>query len=65
MKVARRTPFIVGTSPWLLKDFRSPRRPHGRFQQYWNRKGLVDETGRRKAAWQVVRDHYDRIAAGR
>jgi beta-glucuronidase len=64
MKSALATPFIVGTAPWLLKDFRSPRRPHGRFQQYWNRKGLVDELGRPKLAWQVMKDHYDRLAAG-
>jgi beta-glucuronidase len=63
MQSALATPFIVGTAPWLLKDFRSPRRPHGKFQQYWNRKGLTDELGRPKLAWQTVRDHYDRLAA--
>jgi beta-glucuronidase len=43
---------FAGVIPWLLKDFRSPRRWHGRFQRGWNRKGLIDEIGRRKLAFE-------------
>lgn len=43
---------FAGVTPWLLKDFRSPRRWHGRFQRGWNRKGLIDEIGRRKLAFE-------------
>ena len=50
--------FLRGTSPWILKDFRTPKRPLPGIQDYFNRKGLVDERGRRKAAWRVVADHY-------
>ncbi|MDJ0921858.1 MAG: glycoside hydrolase family 2 TIM barrel-domain containing protein [Henriciella sp.] len=57
-KLVDRTPGVVGTSPWLLKDFRSPRRWHGRFQDLWNRKGLINETGERKRAFDVVREYY-------
>ncbi|AUX68917.1 hypothetical protein CHX26_04760 [Porphyrobacter sp. HT-58-2] len=53
-----RIPNYAGMSPWILKDFRSPRRFHGRFQGYWNRKGLIDPEGQRKLAWEVLRDYY-------
>lgn len=53
-----RTPGCVGMSPWVLKDFRSPRRWHGRYQQFWNRKGLISETGARKAAFAVLAAYY-------
>ena len=53
-----RIPFLRGTSPWILKDFRTPKRPLPGIQDYFNRKGLVDERGERKLAWQVVHDHY-------
>lgn len=58
-----RTPGVVGLSPWVLKDFRSPRRHHSRFQDYWNRKGLVDAEGARKPAFEVLADYYRRRAA--
>ena len=50
-------PTLAGLSPWILKDFRSPRRQNG-FQQGWNRKGLVSETGQRKQAFAVLADYY-------
>ena len=58
------TPGCVGLSPWLLKDFRSPRRWHAKYQQYWNRKGLISETGARKAAFSVLQVYYARKAKG-
>lgn len=63
LKVIAATPGCVGLSPWLLKDFRSPRRWHGRFQDYWNRKGLIAPDGRRKRAFETLRAHYAAIAA--
>ena len=62
LKLVERTEGCVGLSPWLLKDFRSPRRWHGKYQQYWNRKGLISETGVRKAAFAVLQDYYARKA---
>lgn len=56
-------PNIAGLSPWILKDFRSPRRPLAGVQDYRNRKGLVTETGEKKLVFDVVRRHYERIAA--
>lgn len=48
---------IAGTTPWILFDFKSPRRmnPH---QRGYNRKGLLDEHGRKKRAFSVLREHY-------
>lgn len=62
LKVIARTPGCVGLAPWVLKDFRSPRRWHGRFQDMWNRKGLLSPEGRRKRAFFVLRDYYLRKA---
>ncbi|MEQ1688856.1 MAG: glycoside hydrolase family 2 TIM barrel-domain containing protein, partial [Sphingopyxis sp.] len=58
-----RIPFLAGMSPWILKDFRSPRRQHPLFQRGWNRKGLVSETGQRKLAFGVLAEHYRARAA--
>jgi beta-glucuronidase len=49
---------LRGLSPWILKDFRSPRRPLPGIQDFWNRKGLLSETGERKKAWHVLSDYY-------
>ncbi len=57
LKMADAIPTLRGMSPWLLKDFRSPRRQN-EFQQGWNRKGLVSETGQRKQAFGVLADYY-------
>jgi beta-glucuronidase len=58
LRMTTRIPHFAGSSPWILKDFRSPRRFHGRYQDYWNRKGIIDPSGRRKLAFEVLRKHY-------
>jgi len=65
MEMAVGVPFVRGTMPWILKDFRSPRRYHGRYQQYWNRKGLLNEAGRPKQAYAILRAWYNRLADNR
>lgn len=47
-----------GMSPWILADFRSPRRPLYGIQDGWNRKGLIGENGEKKQAFFVLRDYY-------
>ena len=49
---------LAGTTPWILKDFRSPRRVLTSIQDYYNRKGLVSDRGERKKAWYVLHDWY-------
>jgi beta-glucuronidase len=53
-----RIPNFDGLSPWILKDFRSPRRQRPGIQDGWNRKGLVSETGQRKLAFDVLAEWY-------
>lgn len=52
---------LRGMTPWILVDFRSPRRQHPYYQDFWNRKGLFSETGEKKKAFYVLKDYYDRI----
>lgn len=54
-------PNLVGISPWVLFDFRSPTRFHPRNQEGWNRKGLVSDQGQRKKAWYIMHDFYNQI----
>jgi beta-glucuronidase len=62
LAMAENIPFLRGASPWILKDFRSARRFHPLYQDFWNRKGLVSETGAKKLAFPVLRDWYARRA---
>jgi beta-glucuronidase len=63
LAMAAKIPFLRGMSPWILKDFRSPRRQHPVYQQGWNRKGLISETGARKEAFSVLADYYKSLEA--
>ena len=49
---------LAGTTPWILKDFRSPRRVLTGIQDYYNRKGLFSDKGEKKKAFYVLRDWY-------
>jgi beta-glucuronidase len=55
-------PAVRGISPWILKDFRSPYRINTLVQDYWNRKGLVSETGEKKMAFEVLSQYYGKLA---
>jgi len=63
IEMIRRQEGLVGLSPWILKDFRSPMRLYQGVQDYWNRKGLVSDEGQKKAAFGVLRDYYRELAA--
>jgi beta-glucuronidase len=54
----RRIPFLRGTSPWVLMDFRSPRRTLPDIQDFFNRKGLVSVRGGKKKAFYVMQEFY-------
>ena len=49
---------LAGTTPWILKDFRSPRRVLNGIQDYYNRKGLVSDKGEKKKAFYVLKEWY-------
>lgn len=55
-------PNFAGMTPWILKDFLSPRRPLAGIQDWYNRKGLVSETGVKKDVFGVVQRHYRKLA---
>lgn len=50
---------FAGLSPWILCDFRSPRRNNQVYQEGWNNKGLIDQKGRKKKAFAVLKAYYD------
>src|SRR4030095_398916 len=58
LAMLKKVPFLRGTSPWILTDFRSPRRPLPGIQDYWNRKGLISDRGEKKKAFFVMREWY-------
>ncbi|MBE6266195.1 MAG: beta-glucuronidase [Prevotella ruminicola] len=49
---------LAGTTPWILKDFRSPRRVLPDVQDYYNRKGLFSDKGEKKKAFYVLKKWY-------
>ena len=60
----RKIPFLAGLSPWILRDFRSPRRVLPGIQDQYNRKGLISDRGQRKRAFSVLQAWYEEIAKG-
>ena len=54
----KRIPFLRGATPWVLKDFRSPRRTLPGIEDYFNRKGLVSDHGEKKKAFFVLQKFY-------
>ncbi len=50
---------LSGTTPWILKDFRSPRRVLPGIQDYYNMKGLVSDKGEKKKAFYILKQWYD------
>ena len=61
----KRIPFLRGTAPWILTDFRSPRRPLPGIQDYWNRKGLISNRGEKKKAFYVMQQWYRELQEAR
>ncbi|MBO4447582.1 MAG: beta-glucuronidase [Bacteroidales bacterium] len=56
-----RMPGFSGTSPWILKDFRSPRRALNGIQDDFNRKGVISDVGKKKMAYFVLKDWYSKL----
>ena len=53
---------LKGLSPWILVDFRSPRRQLPEIQDEWNRKGLISDDGIKKKAFYVLQSYYEKKA---
>lgn len=59
LKLIADIPALRGSSPWILVDFKSPKRLNPVYQEGWNRKGLITETGKKKKAFFVVKAFND------
>ncbi|HMQ45990.1 MAG TPA: glycoside hydrolase family 2 TIM barrel-domain containing protein [Saprospiraceae bacterium] len=54
-------PSLRGMTPWILVDFRSPRRNLSGIQDGWNRKGVISDNGQKKMAFEVLKAFYKEI----
>lgn len=61
VEMLKRIPGLAGCTPWILKDFRSPRRQLRDIQDDFNRKGLISDKGQKKRAFFVMQKWYDEI----
>ncbi|MDP3360427.1 MAG: glycoside hydrolase family 2 TIM barrel-domain containing protein [Lutibacter sp.] len=62
LKMIDKIPNISGLSPWILVDFRSPRRLLPEIQDGYNRKGLISNDGNKKKAFFVLQEFYNKKA---
>jgi beta-glucuronidase len=53
----------VGISPWVLADFRSPKRNNPLYQEGWNRKGFYSDKGVKKKAFYILQAYYKQMEA--
>ncbi|MFZ4056497.1 MAG: glycoside hydrolase family 2 protein [Ferruginibacter sp.] len=59
LKMIDKMPNLSGLSPWILVDFRSPRRLLPGIQDGYNRKGLISNSGKKKKAFLVMKKYYN------
>ncbi len=59
LKMIDKVKQLRGVSPWVLVDFKSPRRVLPEIQDGWNRKGLMSEKGEKKKAFYVLQKYYN------
>ncbi len=58
VEMMKKMPNLRGVTPWILADFRSPKRNLPNIQDGWNRKGLISNTGNKKKAFFVMKEWY-------
>jgi beta-glucuronidase len=58
LKMVDKIDGLCGLSPWILVDFRSPRRVLPGIQDDFNRKGLISSEGKKKKAFFVLQNYY-------
>jgi beta-glucuronidase len=58
LKMIEKIPHLSGLSPWILVDFRSPKRLLPGIQDGYNRKGLISNDGNKKKAFYIMQDWY-------
>ncbi len=65
LTMMRKIPQLRGLTPWVLMDFRSPTRNIPKLQDGYNRKGLIAEDGKKKAAFAVFQKAYKEHSVGK
>jgi beta-glucuronidase len=65
LPMLNRIPQLRGMSPWVLMDFRSPKRPLAGIQDEFNRKGLISDQGQKKAAFFILQKAYQDKTVGK
>ncbi len=63
ISMLKKIPQLRGMTPWILCDFRSPRRVLPYFEDGWNRKGLISNKGIKKKAFYVLQNYYKELKA--
>lgn len=58
LEMLKKIPFLRGVTPWILTDFRSPRRQLPGVQDFFNRKGLISDRGEKKQAFYILQEFY-------
>lgn len=61
LKMLRKISSLRGMTPWILVDFRSPRRNLPEIQDGWNRKGLISDGGQKKQAFYILKEFYEEM----
>lgn len=61
VNMLKRIPGLAGTTPWILKDFRSPRRQLRDMQDDFNRKGVISDKGQKKRSFYVMKKWYEEL----
>jgi len=62
LPMLEKIPGFSGCTPWILCDFRSPRRLLPGIQDGWNLKGLISRDGQKKMAFDVLKNFYNEKA---
>ena len=57
----KKMPALRGVTPWILADFRSPKRTLPKIQNGWNRKGLISNSGDKKKAFYTLQSWYKEL----
>ena len=65
LPMLNRIPQLRGMSPWVLMDFRTPARQLPGVQDYFNRKGLISDQGRKKQAFYILQKAYKDNSVGK
>jgi beta-glucuronidase len=65
LPMLNKIPQLRGMTPWVLMDFRSPRRTLPGIQDNFNRKGLVSDQGQKKQAFTILQNAYKSKSVGK